>query len=226
MARKGSRGARRSRRQSKAELTKLEQVTVFKKVRKRPYRWKGAIKNEPLEVIWYNWIDAEGSEGPECTVCGARLVDSPPLGVSWRDGEELIRNTAGGFASGGGWRSRGPVLYAMSIIKAERWQERHINCRLLFPTEIDLLDPAALESGFITGDLGEWLPEYGPKIPQPLARALLYPERPQLLGLSSPVIYLGNTRLLQLVDRLTASQRDALYSDFPDKMQDIEGIAF
>jgi len=56
-------------------------------------------------------------------VCGERS-NQVALGVSWFDGEQRVR----AMNPDGGYRSRGPVLYAMHIIKLERFVERHFEC--------------------------------------------------------------------------------------------------
>jgi hypothetical protein len=60
-----------------------------------------------------------------CDICGERS-DQVSLGVTWADGEERIRAVSD---ARGGFRSRGPVLWAMHVIKLERFTERHFGCR-------------------------------------------------------------------------------------------------
>jgi hypothetical protein len=71
------------------------------------------------------WVDEY-----RCT-CGDHLADysRSHYGVSWDDGVELLRDTnRGAGIEGQGYRSRGPVLHAMRVLKLERWYDDHRNC--------------------------------------------------------------------------------------------------
>lgn len=77
-------------------------------------------------------------------VCGAHLADykRSRFGVTWDQGVDLLRtvNAAaeqqgelpgiGGSPDdpGAGFRSRGPVLWAMRVLKMERWYAAHATC--------------------------------------------------------------------------------------------------
>lgn len=100
--------------------------------RQRPRRWKGQAVNAELraESVFrpgeMDWVDDEA-----CSVCGERY-EAVDLGVTWDDGVQLVRrsNPNGPTpGSSGGFRSRGPILFAMKQIKRGRWYDRHIPCR-------------------------------------------------------------------------------------------------
>ena len=59
-----------------------------------------------------------------CHVCGQHYQDWSG-GVTWADGLSLVRAAN---QPDGGWRSRGPVLWAMHCIKLDRWALRHLSC--------------------------------------------------------------------------------------------------
>lgn len=60
----------------------------------------------------------------ERCVCGASYDDSV-YDVCWLDGVALVRASNG---PSGGFRSRGPVLWAMRVIKAHLWYAEHDAC--------------------------------------------------------------------------------------------------
>ena len=101
--------------------------------RTRPRTWKGSTVNATIQPVF---LAAPGRDLPylteeECEVCGEQYKRTA-LGVTWADGEELVRqaNPRGQVAgSSGGFRTRGPVLWAMRVLKLERWAERHMPCR-------------------------------------------------------------------------------------------------
>lgn len=43
-------------------------------------------------------------------------------------GVDLVRATNGGFEGGGGYRSKGPVLWAMRVLKLDAWYNYHRDC--------------------------------------------------------------------------------------------------
>lgn len=67
------------------------------------------------------WVNEE-----TCT-CGAHYRRSR-YGISWKMGVDLVRATNGGFEGGGGYRSKGPVLWAMRVIKLDAWYNYHRDC--------------------------------------------------------------------------------------------------
>jgi hypothetical protein len=89
---------------------------------RRPRQWKGASVNEDLSPSRPpgRWVDAD-----ECSVCGERYRDFRS-GVSWEEGVQLVRDS--NPEKGGGFRSRGPVLYAMHVLKLDAWYRRHMEC--------------------------------------------------------------------------------------------------
>ena len=65
------------------------------------------------------WVDAE-----KCHTCGETISEFKP-GVKWEDGVQIVRQQNG---EGGGFRSRGPVLWAMHVQRLQLWFERHAYC--------------------------------------------------------------------------------------------------
>jgi hypothetical protein len=64
------------------------------------------------------WVDARA-----CT-CGASYEDFRAW-PSFHDGAQRVRQVNG---EGGGYRSRGPVLWAMRVLKLEAWYLEHLLC--------------------------------------------------------------------------------------------------
>ena len=62
-------------------------------------------------------------DGDNC-VCGARYKSSR-FGLRWEDGVRLVRSANG---EGGGYRSRGAVLWALRVLKTDRWWAEHAVC--------------------------------------------------------------------------------------------------
>lgn len=65
------------------------------------------------------WVNLEGC------VCGAKYK-ACSFQVTFPEGAALVRMS--NQDSNGGFRSRGPVLWAMRVIKASRWYELHMDC--------------------------------------------------------------------------------------------------
>ena len=86
----------------------------------RPTRHTGSVVNEELTIRCPRWID-DACE--HCDVCGEK-ADQISLGVTWADGERKMREVN----PDGGFRSRGPVLFAMHVVKLDRFAERHFEC--------------------------------------------------------------------------------------------------
>lgn len=61
--------------------------------------------------------------------CGDHLAEysKTSQGVTWDEGVQRLRETNADI-EGKGYRSRGPVLWAMRVIKLERWYADHVNC--------------------------------------------------------------------------------------------------
>jgi len=67
-----------------------------------------------------------------CTVCGEYVKEISLGANSVSAASQLIRQSAGGYSAGGGYRSRGPLLWAMHVNKLQRFYERHLeHCELL-----------------------------------------------------------------------------------------------
>lgn len=71
------------------------------------------------------WVDS-----CRCQGCCATYADSH-YGVTWEDGAQLVRSqyNAENDDDSGGFRSRGPVLWAMRVTKLYRWYADHHGCR-------------------------------------------------------------------------------------------------
>ena len=89
---------------------------------RRPRQWKGAVKNAELNAKAPGpWIDDR-----RCRVCGEQIANWR-AGVSWEDGQELMRQAAATQGDpSGGYRTRGPVLWAMHILKVREFYDRHL----------------------------------------------------------------------------------------------------
>ena len=82
--------------------------------------------NEPSQIC-------EPLDGEMCGVCGEFYHEVTLLGKSGIDrASRRIRRAAGGWNKGGGYRTRGPLLWAMHVEKMEMWYERHLNHCMIF----------------------------------------------------------------------------------------------
>ena len=66
------------------------------------------------------WVDDY-----ECSTCGERYSNFI-AGVTFAEAANLVRLHN---PPSGGFRSRGPVLWAMRVIKLSQWYERHWFCQ-------------------------------------------------------------------------------------------------
>ena len=155
---------------SKAERKEINLDTgKIRRLRARTHR--GSSPNAPLPVSCPAWIE---NECERCAICGERS-DQVSLGVTWIEGEDLIRAQAG---PGGGWRSRGPVLWAMHKIKLDRFAERHLDCRYFATKKYD---------GPFRRELPEylvWAVRFGDEEDQGIALA-----RAQIAGVPDATLY-------------------------------------
>ena len=73
------------------------------------------------------WVNEE-----TCT-CGAHYRKSR-FGITWKMGVDLVRASNGGFDSenGGGYKSAGPILWAMRVLKLDAWYHCHRDCDVPF----------------------------------------------------------------------------------------------
>lgn len=70
------------------------------------------------------WVDPR-----RCHVCGDRYGDfRAGSDCGFDQGVAAVRSANGGFEEGGGWRSRGPVLWAMHTCKLNAWYLEHLPC--------------------------------------------------------------------------------------------------
>ena len=113
-------------------------------------RWRGAVVNE--------FIAEPDRPGPwvnqaRCLCCGADYRDHRQeiVPYSWDDAVQLVRSRNGGSSEGGGYRSRGPVLWALRVLKLADWYAVHAVCGELWngrdcidlETDAELLDEDA-----------------------------------------------------------------------------------
>ena len=68
-----------------------------------------------------------GIDEEHCSICKASYLDFRS-GVTFAEAAALVRLSNGGFEAGGGYRSRGPVLWAMRVMKLRAWYEEHMGC--------------------------------------------------------------------------------------------------
>ncbi len=92
--------------------------------RRRPSTWKGRSVHAlvKLPAKDYPWL-TETDAGWQCLHCGSTLAEET-FGVTWAEGKERVRTTN----PGGGYRSRGPILWAMRALKFERFGLAHMSC--------------------------------------------------------------------------------------------------
>jgi hypothetical protein len=63
-----------------------------------------------------------------CPACDEHYQDFRP-GITWDAGVETLRHASVSAGDpGGGFRTRGPVLWAMRALKLALWRERHGWC--------------------------------------------------------------------------------------------------
>lgn len=100
--------------------------TRRQKTRGRRRRSTGATVNPQIPLPASpapKLITAEG-----CEICGETPREWS-AGVDYGDGVALLRQAARREGDkGGGYRSRGPVLWAMHVVKIGRFYERHMAC--------------------------------------------------------------------------------------------------
>ena len=94
----------------------------------------GSSVNETLPLpkagVRYISVSQHPKRGAElrCSICGAWYEDHRAgefISASWDDGTRLVRDQAGGFDKGGGWRYRGPILWAMRVLKTQDFIAAH-----------------------------------------------------------------------------------------------------
>ena len=84
----------------------------------------------------------------ECSACGERY-SSFKAGVRFSDGVALVRTNNGPSdeAGKGGYRSRGPVLWAMRVIKLGHWYIEHRDCERFVSHDNEMLLVSLCSSG-------------------------------------------------------------------------------
>jgi len=89
--------------------------------RKRPRRFRGRSVNPVVKPPKPPgpWVDDE-----RCQACGA-LFDDFHAGIDFADAAHRLRQLSGGYRAGGGYRTRGPVLWMMHVMKLEDWYREH-----------------------------------------------------------------------------------------------------
>lgn len=99
-------------------------------------RWKGAVVNEHIAEPKRpgGWVNRE-----RCLCCGARYSEhrGQVVDYSWDAATQLVRSNNGAT---GGFRSRGPVLWAMRVLKLTDWYLVHEICGELWDGEQCLED--------------------------------------------------------------------------------------
>lgn len=74
-----------------------------------------------LPVSPGEWVDDSSCE------CGATYHDFR-AGITFAEAADRLRIAFGGYEEGGGFRSRGPVLYMMRVMKLCLWYIAHADC--------------------------------------------------------------------------------------------------
>lgn len=75
--------------------------------------------------------------------------------VTFAEAADYVRQwNADNDITDGGWRSRGPVLHAMRVIKLERWYEAHGGCNIEIPKDPDDWPPMVWEMYEAAEDTG------------------------------------------------------------------------
>lgn len=89
------------------------------KTRARGYPVNAYIKMPDAPSCYGNWED------DRCGVCG-QSYESFNAGIDWNDGvESMLQAAKKERVGGGGYRSRGAVLYAMAVLKRQAFYFRH-----------------------------------------------------------------------------------------------------
>lgn len=112
----------RKKRKKKRKFTPIpKEKTAWE--RQQPRR-KGAIVNEsmPRPNPYCEPVDSE-----MCGICGEYYAEVVLNAGGIQEASDRIRSRAGGWEKGGGYRSRGPLLWTMHILKLEAWYERHFS---------------------------------------------------------------------------------------------------
>jgi len=92
------------------------------RLRPPPGKWGKRSPNPQLKI---GRPPFDGINETRCRVCGER-IDQWRAHITWEDGTRLIRQAAENQGiDGGGYRTRGPVLYAMHVLKQQAWWNRH-----------------------------------------------------------------------------------------------------
>lgn len=71
--------------------------------------------------------------------CGATYKDHRS-DSGWTDAVQRVRAANGGWHEGGGYRSRGTVLWAMKVLKLESWYRDHYLCGEMFDPQTGRCD--------------------------------------------------------------------------------------
>lgn len=84
----------------------------------------------PAPPAWAWWI-LEVSDDSSCAWfcqgCGSSYAEFRS-GLAWADGVACVRRNNGGWENGGGFRSRGPVLWALRVLKLGLFFAHHSGC--------------------------------------------------------------------------------------------------
>ena len=119
---------------SRSGLVSEKKISAWKRQQKRR---KGVVVNERMSepTPYCPPVDSE-----MCAICGEYYAAVVLNAGGMQEASDRIRSLAGGYKKGGGYRSRGPLLWAMHVMKMESWYERHFpHCELGMIYESDNL---------------------------------------------------------------------------------------
>ncbi len=109
-----------------AKLRHAETGKTKRDFGRRPRTWKGVTVNPLLKPPSFR--DTPWIEETECEACGERYREFNSH-VSWSDAEDMLKGEDK-------FKSRGPILWAMRVLKLQRWQMRHFPCGDFWPARL------------------------------------------------------------------------------------------
>jgi hypothetical protein len=94
------------------------------RLRHNPHRRPNPVNGTILKPTSPGWWVTE----TKCSACG-RTYENHRAGVGNDDALNLVRSAAKADGDeGGGFRSRGPMLWAKRVLKLSHWYETHYQC--------------------------------------------------------------------------------------------------
>ena len=111
---------KKKKRTRKKSIYRSENVTAWEAQQRRK---GGTVVNPTIETPdpFCDDVDSE-----KCLVCGEYYKTTVLHAGGVAEATQRIRQAAGGWDKGGGYRTRGPLLWAMHVLKLEAWYMRHL----------------------------------------------------------------------------------------------------